>query len=68
VRLQIGCRRQQKGALVVEKAKPAVALDAKKTACPADQVAMVDAKPLAGSLADRAGAALPLEHRLVVRL
>src|SRR5262245_58956399 len=28
---------------------------------------MVDAKRQAGSLADRAGAALPLEHRLVVR-
>jgi len=68
VRLQIGCRRQQKGAVVVEKAKPAVALDAKKTAYPADQVTMVDAKPLAGSPADRAGATLPREHHIVVRL
>src|SRR5262245_44283075 len=64
--LQIFCRPQQNGGIVAAKSDRAVAADAKKPAHLASQVAMIDAKRQAGSLADRAGATLPLEHHVVV--
>jgi hypothetical protein len=65
--LEIGCRRAQQARVVVEVSDPQVALAAEQPAHLAGHVAMIDAKPLRGSLpADGAGAPLSRQKAVIV--
>jgi hypothetical protein len=65
--LDISRGRPQQGGIVIEASEPGIALAAEQRAQFARAMAVIDAQRLVGFfLADRADAALPFEHALVV--